>query len=116
MRPPRPASRSTSTCGVSVDRARAARLRANSDPGVALAPRLLEPELRDELLPPPPRPFATNKTSWEPAGDATWHRRTPGPGERPRNMQLEIAELHTARAASEGEVPAAAQLPAGAGS
>ena len=88
----------------------------NLDHRVELAAPILEPELQDELLDTLGRAFADNQSSWELDGDGNWHRRTPGPGDRPRNMQLEIAELHTARAASEGEVPAAAQLPAGAGS
>jgi polyphosphate kinase len=88
----------------------------NLDHRVELAAPILEPELQDELLDTLARAFADNQSSWELDGDGNWHRRTPGPGDRPRNMQLEIAELHTARAASEGEVPAAAQVPAGAGS
>jgi polyphosphate kinase len=90
----------------------------NLDHRVELAAPILEPELQDELLDTLARAFADNQSSWELDGDGNWHRRTPGMGGTsvvPRNMQLEIAELHTARAASEGEVPAATQLPAGAG-
>jgi len=89
----------------------------NLDHRVELAVPILVPELRDELLDTMERAFADNQSSWELDGDGSWHRRSAGPGERPRNMQLEIAELHAARAIAEGEAPAAPpQVTAGAGS
>jgi polyphosphate kinase len=80
----------------------------NLDHRVELAVPILEPELQDELLDTLERAFADNESSWELGGDGSWHRRSPPPGERPRNMQLELAELHRQRASAEGiERPAA---------
>jgi polyphosphate kinase len=80
----------------------------NLDHRVELAAPVLVPELQDELLDTLARAFADNESSWELDGDGSWHRRAPRPGERPRNMQLELAELHRQRAAVE-----APELPAG---
>ncbi len=78
----------------------------NLDHRVELAAPVLEPQLQDELLDTLDRAFADNQSSWQLEGDGTWHRRRPGadgtPVE-PRNMQLEIAELHAARASSDNE-------------
>ncbi len=72
----------------------------NLDHRVELAVPIKEPELQGELLDTLQRAFADNQSSWELDGDGQWHRRAPGPGERPRNMQLELSEIHAARAAS----------------
>jgi polyphosphate kinase len=81
----------------------------NLDHRVELAAPIIEPALREELLDTLRRAFADNQSSWQLDGDGCWHRREPAPGERPRNMQLEIAELHSARAGSESapDFPAA---------
>ena len=79
----------------------------NLDHRVELAAPIVVPQLQDELLDTLERAFADNQSSWELHGDGNWTRRSALPGERPRNMQLELAELHAARAAherSEGEV------------
>ncbi len=91
----------------------------NLDHRVELAAPIAEPHLQDELLDTLERAFADNQSSWELHGDGSWTRRAPLPGERPRNMQLELAELHFARAAGErgdSEVALGDQLAAGAGS
>ncbi len=91
----------------------------NLDHRVELAAPIIEPHLQEELLDTLERAFADNQSSWELDGDGSWTRRVALPGERPRNMQLELAELHAARAAherSDGEVALGAQLAAGAGS
>jgi polyphosphate kinase len=54
----------------------------------------LERELLDVLE----RAFADNQNSWELDHEGTWHRRSPGPGEHPRSLQLELMELHAKRA------------------
>jgi polyphosphate kinase len=74
----------------------------NLDHRVELATPIESAELRSELLDTFERAFADNQSSWELEADGTWHRRSPGPGEAVRNMQLELAELH-ARRAAEGE-------------
>jgi polyphosphate kinase len=71
----------------------------NLDHRVELAAPIESPELRAELMDTLERAFADNQSSWELHADGTWQRRSPGPGERPRNMQLELMELHTRRAA-----------------
>ncbi len=93
----------------------------NLDHRVELAAPIIVPELQDELIDTLERAFADNQSSWELDGQGIWHRRSPGPGERPRNMQLEIAELHAARAAerprddAEDELVREIKLPAAAG-
>jgi polyphosphate kinase len=77
----------------------------NLDHRVELAAPIESPELRVELLDTLERAFADNQSSWELDGEGIWHRRVwagPDSGERPRNMQLELAELH-ARRAGEGK-------------
>ncbi len=71
----------------------------NLDHRVELAAPIGSPELRDELMDTLERAFADNQSSWELHTDGTWRRQHPGPGERPRNMQLELMELHAQRAA-----------------
>jgi polyphosphate kinase len=73
----------------------------NLDHRVELAVPIESPELRGELLDTLERGFADNQSSWDLDGAGRWHRRSPGPGEEPRNLQLELAELHAARAALE---------------
>jgi polyphosphate kinase len=74
----------------------------NLDHRVELAAPIETPELRAELLDTLERAFADNQNSWELDGEGIWHRRSPGPDERPRNLQLELSELH-ARRAGEGK-------------
>jgi polyphosphate kinase len=71
----------------------------NLDHRVELAAPIESPELRAELMDTLERAFADNQSSWEFHADGTWRRRSPGPGERPRNMQVELMELHARRAA-----------------
>ena len=73
----------------------------NLDHRVELAAPIEAPELRAELLDTLERAFADNQSSWELDGDGLWHRRTPGPGEPPRSLQLELAELYARRAGEE---------------
>jgi polyphosphate kinase len=71
----------------------------NLDHRVELAAPIESPELKDELMDTLERAFADNQSSWQLDADGIWQRRAPGPGERPRNMQLELMELHARRAA-----------------
>ena len=73
----------------------------NLDHRVELAVPIGEEELKGELLDTLERAFADNQSSWELDRGGAWHRQAPGPGERPRNMQLELADLHAARAGLE---------------
>jgi polyphosphate kinase len=70
----------------------------NLDHRVELAAPVESPELRAELLDTLQRAFADNQSSWELDGEGIWHRRSPGPDEPSRNLQLELAELHARRA------------------
>jgi polyphosphate kinase len=70
----------------------------NLDHRVELAVPIQEPQLQLELLDTLERAFADNQSSWELDRDGHWQRRVPPPGVPPRNMQLELAELHAARA------------------
>jgi polyphosphate kinase len=71
----------------------------NLDHRVELAAPIDSPELRAELMDTLERAFADNQSSWELHADGVWRRQSPGPGEQPRNMQLELMELHARRAA-----------------
>jgi polyphosphate kinase len=73
----------------------------NLDHRVELAAPVQAEEARAELLDTLERAFADNQSSWELDGEGRWHRRSPGPGEVPRSMQLELAALHAAWAAGE---------------
>jgi polyphosphate kinase len=73
----------------------------NLDHRVELAVPVEAEELRAELLDTLERAFADNQSSWQLDGDGVWQRRSPAPGAEPRNMQLELSELHSARAAGE---------------
>ena len=73
----------------------------NLDHRVELAVPVESPELRTELLDTLERAFADNQNSWELDGEGIWHRRGRAglkSGETPRNLQLELAELHSRRA------------------
>ena len=87
----------------------------NLDHRVELAAPIETPELKDELMDTLERAFADNQSSWELQGDGAWQRRAPKPGERKRNMQLELIELHARRAAEarpvELEPPSRAAAP-----
>jgi polyphosphate kinase len=71
----------------------------NLDHRVELAAPIETPELQAELLDTLERGFADNQSSWELDGEGTWTRRAPRPGEQPRSLQLELAELYAAAAA-----------------
>jgi polyphosphate kinase len=76
----------------------------NLDHRVELAAPVETPELQAELLDTLERAFADNQNSWELDSEGTWTRRRwagPDSGEQPRNMQLELAELHSRRAVDE---------------
>ncbi len=73
----------------------------NLDHRVELAAPVESVELRAELLDTLERAFADNQSSWELDGEGAWHRRGRAgleSGEPPRNLQLELAELHARRA------------------
>jgi polyphosphate kinase len=69
----------------------------NLDHRVELATPILAPALQAELLDTLDRAFADNQSSWELHADGEWTRRAPAPGERPRNLQLELAERYSGR-------------------
>jgi polyphosphate kinase len=71
----------------------------NLDHRVELAAPISSPELQAELMDTLERAFADNQGAWELQAAGTWRRRSPRPGERPRNMQIELMELHARRAA-----------------
>jgi polyphosphate kinase len=71
----------------------------NLDHRVELAAPIDSPELKGELMDTLERAFADNQSSWQLGPDGAWLRRTPKPGERPRNMQVELMELHARRTA-----------------
>jgi polyphosphate kinase len=76
----------------------------NLDHRVELAVPIESAELRAELLDTLERAFADNQSSWDLDSDGIWHRRGRpqlNPGEAPRNLQLELAELYAARAVGE---------------
>jgi polyphosphate kinase len=73
----------------------------NLDHRVELAVPIEAPALRAELLDTLERGFADNQSSWELGSDGEWRRLSPGPGEQPRNLQLELIELHAHRTAED---------------
>jgi len=73
----------------------------NLDHRVELAAPIESPEARAELLDALERGFADNQNSWELDNRGVWHRRTLEDGERPRSLQLELAELHAIRAGAD---------------
>jgi len=88
----------------------------NLDHRVELAVPIESGELRGELIDTLERAFADNQSSWDLDADGGWQRRTVGPDEQPRSLQLELAELYGARAGVErsGGEPEAAAIGAGA--
>jgi polyphosphate kinase len=88
----------------------------NLDHRVELAVPIESGELRAELIDTFERAFADNQSSWDLDADGGWQRRTVGPDEQPRSLQLELAELYGARAGVErsGGEPEAAAIGAGA--
>jgi polyphosphate kinase len=80
----------------------------NLDHRVELAAPIESPEARAELLDALERGFADNQNSWQLDDRGVWRRRVLEPGERPRSLQLELAELHAIRAVADrgsGERP-----------
>ena len=73
----------------------------NLDHRVELAVPIESEELRGEVLDTLERAFADNQSSWDLDSGGAWQRRSPGPGEEPRSLQLELAELYAARAGTE---------------
>jgi polyphosphate kinase len=73
----------------------------NLDHRVELAAPIEATELQAELLDTLERAFADNQNAWELDSEGVWHRRTVRPGEQPRSLQLELAELYSARAGAE---------------
>jgi polyphosphate kinase len=85
----------------------------NLDHRVELAVPIASTELRAELIDTLERAFADNQSSWDLDSAGVWQRRSPQPGEPPRSLQVELAELYAARAgierpAEEREPPAPA--------
>jgi polyphosphate kinase len=80
----------------------------NLDHRVELATPIESPALRAELLDTLERAFADNQNSWELDPEGVWSRRTPNSDpthpQQPRSLQLELAELHSRRAAEERPV------------
>ena len=72
----------------------------NLDHRVELAVPIEAPALREELLDVLERAFADNQNSWDLNAEGQWQRNSPQPDERPRSLQLELAELYGARARS----------------
>jgi polyphosphate kinase len=85
----------------------------NLDHRVELAAPIESAELRAELMDTLERAFADNQSSWELDAEGVWRRRSPGPGERPRDMQIELMELHTRRAAEARPAERETQQPSG---
>jgi polyphosphate kinase len=73
----------------------------NLDHRVELAVPIASAELRAELLDTLERAFADNQSSWDLDSEGLWQRRSPAPGEEPRSLQIELAELYPARAGVE---------------
>jgi polyphosphate kinase len=80
----------------------------NLDHRVELAVPIAAPDARAELLDTLARAFADNQNSWELDEEGRWSRREPARGERPRSVQLELAELYAARAGEQRSVRDAA--------
>jgi polyphosphate kinase len=76
----------------------------NLDHRVEMAVPIESPELRAELLDTLDRAFHDNQNAWELAPDGHWRRLAPGPGEKPRSMQLELIAIHAQRALQERPV------------
>jgi polyphosphate kinase len=76
----------------------------NLDHRVEMAVPIQSPELRAELLDTLERAFADNQNAWTLGEDGVWQRRSPEPGEKPRNLHLELIEIHAQRAGEERPV------------
>ena len=73
----------------------------NLDHRVELAVPVEHPELQAELLDSLERAFADNQNAWDLDGDGQWRRLGRAglkSGERPRSLQLELADIYAARA------------------
>jgi polyphosphate kinase len=70
----------------------------NLDHRVELAVPIASPDARAELLDTLRLAFVDNQNSWELVDDGRWIRRQPAPGQAPRSLQLELAELYASRA------------------
>jgi polyphosphate kinase len=66
----------------------------NLDHRVELAAPVDAPELKAELLETLELALADNQSSWDLHGDGSWTRRSPGPEEPARNLQLELMERY----------------------
>jgi polyphosphate kinase len=73
----------------------------NLDHRVELAVPVENPELQAELLDSLDRAFADNQNAWDLDGDGEWRRLAPEAGEKPRSLQLELADIYAARAGTE---------------
>jgi polyphosphate kinase len=73
----------------------------NLDHRVELAVPVENPELQAELLDSLDRAFADNQNAWDLDGNGEWRRLTPEAGEKPRSLQLELADIYAARAGAE---------------
>jgi len=85
----------------------------NLDHRVELAAPIESAELRAEVLDSLDRAFADNQNAWDLDAAGIWNRRSLEPGERPRSLQLELAELYARRGGlerpgSDGREPAGA--------
>jgi polyphosphate kinase len=69
---------------------------------VELVTPVLDPKVRAELSDVLDRSLADNTNSWRLASDGKWTRRRPG--NRPRNVQRELMERHTARSSTGASV------------
>jgi polyphosphate kinase len=73
----------------------------NLDHRVEMAVPIETPALRKQLMDTLELAFSDNQRSWELQSDGRWLRRSPGAGEQPRDMQLELMQ-HFASLAGEG--------------
>ena len=84
----------------------------NLDHRVELAVPVEAPYGRAELMDTLERAFADNQNSWELDAEGVWTRRSPAPGEEPRSMQTELAELHASGAQEVWPTPRSERAPA----
>jgi polyphosphate kinase len=83
----------------------------NLDHRVELAAPVESAELRAELLDTLERAFVDNQNAWHLDSAGLWHRLSPAPGEEPHSLQLDLADIYAARAASERPVGEAEATP-----
>jgi polyphosphate kinase len=81
----------------------------NLDHRVEAAVPIESPALRDQLMDTLERAFADNQSSWELQADGHWRRRSPGAGERPRNMQAELMDRYAQLAGAEPDESSASR-------